>query len=95
MTWPVIWSYEAGVDLLSLHYETAGAIGDAVRTWAETGEGWTEPTDGDRIRILARGGYAIVAVDMGRGAIFVLRVVGAEPLPVLVPLLDGPEDDDD
>jgi hypothetical protein len=95
MIWPIIWSYEAEADLLSVHFETVHAIAEAVRVWAETGRGYTELVDGDGIRVLALGGAAVVMVDMAKGAIVVLRVMADNPLPFVASLLDEPGDGDD
>jgi hypothetical protein len=94
MIWPVIWTPEAEADLLTAHFETAAQVGEAVRRWAETGDGFTEPFEGDMICVLAPGGVAIVRLDVTRGAI-VLRVAPDQPLPFVAPLLDEPDDGDD
>jgi hypothetical protein len=95
MIWPVVWSHEAEADLLFIHFETVHAIAEAVRLWAETGGGYAELVEGDRICVLAPGGAAVVAVDEARGAIVVFRVVADSPLPFVAPLLDEPDDGDD
>ncbi len=95
MSWPILWSYEAEADLFLIPFETVHAITGAVRVWAETGGGYTELVDGDRIRVLAAGGAAVVVVDIAKSAIVVLRVVADNPLPFVVPLLDEPDDRDD
>jgi hypothetical protein len=95
MNWPIVWSHEAEADLFLIHFETIHAIAGAVRVWAETGGGHTELVDGDRIRVLAPGGAAVVMVDVAKGAIVVLRVVADTPLPFMIPLLDEPDNGDD
>jgi hypothetical protein len=48
---------------------------------------------GDRIRVLARGGSAILAAsELG---FRVLRAVPDNPLPIVVPFLDEPDGGDD
>jgi hypothetical protein len=93
MSWAVTWTLHADGDLLAMHYETAAAIYEAVSAWVETGEGHAELVDGDRIRVLARGGSAILAAsDLG---FRVLRALPDNPLPIVVPLLDEPAEGDD
>jgi hypothetical protein len=95
MTWSVIWSPRSDDDRLRISYEILPALVQAVLTWAATGEGFTEPAGDDDLRVRARGGSAIVRVDEHRGAILVLRLEAEQPLPMVTPLLDVPEDDSD
>jgi hypothetical protein len=93
--WSLVWSATSGDDLLAVGHETAASVGRAVLRWTETGEGWTEPAGGDLLRVLAADGFALVAVDEANRRITVLRVLADDPLPVVAPLLDVPEDGDD
>jgi hypothetical protein len=95
MTWPVVWTPAAKADRLRIHYETMHIIVRAVERWAGTGEGFTEPVEGDLIRILAEGGSATVAVDEDAGVVVGLRLYADDPLPLVVPLLDEPDDGTD
>ena len=93
MRWEVAWTLESDRDLYAVGFVIGSSVGHAVRRWAATGEGWTEPSSEDHIRVLAEGGYAIVAVDLERRLVSVLRVVADHPLAHVAPLLDEPEGD--
>jgi hypothetical protein len=65
--------------------------------FTESGEGTAYPVGiGSSLwRIFVPGGFALVRSDEEANALRFLRIIPDDPLPVVTPLLDRPEDDED
>jgi hypothetical protein len=96
MTWRVAWPPWLRADLDAAGPELFDRAGDAVRAFAERGEGKAYPVDMDSSvwRFFVEGGQVYVHLDMQADVLEVMAIVPDNPLPVVEPLLDEPEDDD-
>jgi len=97
MTWRVAWSEALRADLDVAGPELFESAGAAVRRFAEKGEGKAYPVDIDASvwRIFVPGGQVYVRANLTADLLEVLRIVPDAPLPVVAPLLDEPDDEDD